>query len=154
VTVHIREARTADAAAAADVMRRSIAELCEQDHGNDPAHLASWLANKTPDNVRAWIAGSHLYVAVEGERLLGVAGMTGSGYVTLIYVAPEGRFRGVSKALLRALEEKATELGCVACTLESSKTAERFYRAQGYSDQPGDSAKIMLGKRLTQGDPA
>jgi hypothetical protein len=32
-------------------MPRSIAELCVLDHRNDPAILARWLANKTPEIV-------------------------------------------------------------------------------------------------------
>ncbi len=38
------------------MLRRSIAELCAADHGDDPNILARWLHNKTPDNFVAWIA--------------------------------------------------------------------------------------------------
>jgi hypothetical protein len=47
--VESRRARVEDAAAACDVMRRSITELCLADHANDPTILEAWLANKTPD---------------------------------------------------------------------------------------------------------
>jgi hypothetical protein len=47
----IREAVAGDAEEACTVVRRSIAELCAADHGNDPAILARWLDNKTPENV-------------------------------------------------------------------------------------------------------
>jgi hypothetical protein len=47
--MRIRNAVPEDAAAACEVMRRSIAELCVADHRNDPAILERWLANKTPD---------------------------------------------------------------------------------------------------------
>jgi GNAT superfamily N-acetyltransferase len=141
--MRIREARSEDAAAACDVLRRSITELCSLDHGNDRALLDPWLANKTPKNVAAWIAGSHVLVAEEGDRLIGVAGLTSTGYVTLNYVAPEARFRGVSKALQHALETKAAALGCRSCTLDSTKTAERFYRAQGYHLQEGSQRRMV-----------
>ena len=45
------------------------------------------------------------------------------------YVAPDARFRGVSRALLGALEVRAAERGNVRCTLTSTETAHRFYRA-------------------------
>ena len=73
--MQIRKALLEDALQACDVIRRSIIELCQADHGNDPAILEKWLANKTPDNVRAWIASpdNHFFVATDGETLLGAA---------------------------------------------------------------------------------
>lgn len=145
--MRIRPARADDAVAACDVLRRSIVELCEADHRNDEARLADWLANKTPEIVAGWIAGSHVFVAEEGGRIVGVAALTDSGHVTLNYVAPEARFRGVSKALIDAVEGKAAQLGLQACTLESTKTARRFYEALGYGERIG-LPHGLLGKSL------
>jgi GNAT superfamily N-acetyltransferase len=135
----IRKARSGDAEQACEVMRRSIIELCEADHGSDPAILEKWLANKTPANVRTWIAApdAHMFVAVDGEEMLGVAAVRSSGEITLNYVSPGARFRGVSKALLAALEAKARELGHERCVLTSTATAHRFYLAAGYQEEPG-----------------
>lgn len=58
--------------------------------------------------------------------------MTSAGEIMLNYVAPEVRFKGVSRALLRTLEETARGLGQARCTLTSTKTARRFYRDAGY----------------------
>jgi GNAT superfamily N-acetyltransferase len=52
--MHIRQARTEDAAAACAVVRRSIAELCRADHGWDEVLLARWLSNKTVENLTQW----------------------------------------------------------------------------------------------------
>ncbi|MGH6665431.1 MAG: GNAT family N-acetyltransferase [Pseudolabrys sp.] len=140
--LHIREACAADARAACEVLRRSITELCVADHGNDAKFLAAWLANKTPENVAAWIShpGNAVYVAVDGGAIAGVASMTHAGMVTLNYVSPDTRFRGVSKALLAALERKAAELGLSECRLESTKTARRFYEQAGYHEQHDGAA--------------
>jgi N-acetylglutamate synthase-like GNAT family acetyltransferase len=151
--MRIRVAKASDAAAACDVLRRSIAELCELDHGNDQVLIDRWLANKTPENMASWIASSHIFLAEEADKLLGVAGLTDSGYITLNYVAPEARFRGVSKALLSEMEAKATELGLRACILESTKTATRFYRAAGYTEQTDASSKNVLSKSLGKANP-
>ena len=43
--IEIREARSDDAEAATDVLRRSIMELGVLDHRNHPERLASWLSN-------------------------------------------------------------------------------------------------------------
>ena len=132
--MHIREAREEDAAAACTVVRRSITELCHADYGGDSATLALWLANKTPDNMRRWIAGpeSHVLVATEGEEVVGVGALQSSGKIVLNYVSPDARFRGVSRALIQRLEEKAAELGIGECTLESTGIARRLYLALGY----------------------
>ena len=138
----IREARVEDAAAACDVLRRSITELCAADHRGNPEWLAGWLANKTPENVATWISdpGNVVYVALDDGRIAGVAAMNKTGRISLNYVSPDARFRGVSKALLAALEAKAAALGLLQCTLESTKTALRFYRAAGYREQTASGA--------------
>lgn len=145
--MRIRAARAEDAIEACDVVRRSITELCEADHANDPALLARWLANKTPENVGVWIKASHVFVAEEGSRIIGVAALTSLGHLTLNYVAQEARFRGISRALLREAEGKARDLGCRVCTLQSTKTAERFYRTAGYRER-SNLPQGVLGKLL------
>ena len=60
-----------DAAQACEVLRRSISELCIADQHNDPAILDRWLANKTPENVAAWITNTEdsVLVAVAQQQL-------------------------------------------------------------------------------------
>jgi GNAT superfamily N-acetyltransferase len=48
------------------------------------------------------------------------------------YVSPDARFRGVSAALLAALEDRAKEESNERCELKSSETARRFYLERGY----------------------
>jgi len=117
-------------------MRRSIAELCHADHRNDPAILARWAGNKTPQNFRGWIeqADNSLFVAVEGGVVHGVGSVTDAGRIGLNYVSPEARFQGVSRALLHALEQRAAQRGNTKITLESTETARRFYLSNGYTE--------------------
>jgi GNAT superfamily N-acetyltransferase len=116
------------------VLRRSIAELCEADHHNGPSILAQWLGNKTHENFRAWVAQPHnsVLVAVAGHDILAVGSVTDAGIIGLNYVSPDARFKGVSSALLRALELRAVERGNLKCDLTSTETARRFYLARGY----------------------
>ena len=132
----IRDATTTDAVKACEAIRASIAELCVADHNRNPEILERWLASKTPDNVAAWTAsvGGSLLVAVEGETIVAVGGVKDDGEITLNYVAPQARFRGVSAALLKALEARAAERGASEITLLSTETAHRFYLARGYRD--------------------
>src|SRR5258708_23549290 len=112
--MQIRDAIAEDADAACLVMRRSIAELCVADHGNDEAILARWLANKTPENFLSWIAepGSSILVAVERGNILAVGAVTDAGNITLNYVSPDARFRGVSRGLLARSEERRVGKEC------------------------------------------
>jgi GNAT superfamily N-acetyltransferase len=154
--MEIRDAVAADAAAACEVIRRSIIELCVADHRHDPAILERWLANKTPEIVASWIVqtGSTVLVAVEDGVILAVSAVTDGGEITLNYVSPDARFRGVSRAMLRALEACAIERGNSRCTLLSTETARRFYQGAGYAqDGPpqgkfGTTASYPMSKRL------
>ena len=130
----IRDATAADAAAACEVLRASISELCAADHHNDPEILGRWLANKTPDNLAAWIADpdASVLLAVDGDVVLAVAAVRNDGEITLNYVSPAARFRDASSALLAALEARAKERGNTHCKLLSTETAHRFYLNRGY----------------------
>ncbi len=152
--MHVRDACEQDADAACAVIRRSTSELCVLDHQGDAATLERWLANKTPDNVRRWISHHHVLVAVEEGAILGVAAMSASGEVLLNYVSPDARFRGVSKALIGALEGRAARLGIPLLTLTSTSTALRFYRAAGYTVSGPATKRFGVGypmqKRLSE----
>ncbi|MGY3620292.1 GNAT family N-acetyltransferase [Bradyrhizobium sp. USDA 10063] len=132
--MQIRDALPEDAIAGCIVLKRSIAELCEADHRNDPSMLAQWLGNKTHENFCAWVKqpDNSLLVAVEHGEILAVGSATDAGRIGLNYVSPDARFRGVSRALLHALEARAAERGNDRCNLLSTETARRFYLSNGY----------------------
>ena len=154
--MNIRDAAPADAATACEVVRASIAELCVADHHDDPEILKRWLANKTPDNLAAWIADplASMLLAVEGDVVLAVGAVRNDGEITLNYVSPAVRFRGASSALLAALEARAKERGNTHCKLLSTETAHRFYLNRGYvgRGEPqhkfGTSASYPMSKKL------
>jgi GNAT superfamily N-acetyltransferase len=74
-------------------------------------------------------------------------------------VAPDARFRGVSRALLKALEARAVERGNERCALTSTETAYRFYRSAGYVDDGvptgkfGTSSGYPMSKRIVASQP-
>jgi GNAT superfamily N-acetyltransferase len=151
--MRVGDACEQDADEACAVIRRSIVELCTLDHQGDAATLERWLANKTPANVRTWIARHRVLVAVDGGTILGVAAMSTSGEVLLNYVSPDARFRGVSKALMRGLEACATSLGIPLLTLKSTATAVRFYRAAGFSESgpPEKGFGVTMAQPMQKG---
>ena len=125
--MQIREASIEKAEEACLVIKRSITELCQLDHQCDPHTLELWLANKTTENMRRWIREGNVFIGTDDSVILGVAAINNSGGITLNYVSPDARFRGVSKALITRLEAKASELGEPRVTLQSTATARRFY---------------------------
>ncbi len=135
--MEIRDAKPEDAAAICEVLRQSVTNLCIGDHKNDPAILGAWLGNKTPETLKGWIedSSSQMLVATEGDEVLAVGGIMDAGEITLNYVLPSARMRGISKRMVTALEARAKERGAKTCTLNSTGTARRFYLAMGYAEQ-------------------
>ena len=150
--IEVRDAIAADADAACVVLRRSITELCRADHKDDPRLLAGWLANKTPETFLSWLAqkGNSVLIAIDGERILAVGSVTDSGEIGLNYVSPDARFRGASKAMLAALEARARVRGNGRCTLTSTATALRFYRAAGYRETEPAVTFSVSGTRMVK----
>jgi GNAT superfamily N-acetyltransferase len=142
--MEIRPALIEDAPSACQLIRRSIEELCAADHHNDPAILRQWLANKTPDIVASWIVkpGNTVLVAVEDTTILGVGSVTDTGEITVNYVSPDGRFRGVSRTLIGALEDRAMQRGNERCHLTSTETARHFYHRAGYTEDGPPAGKF------------
>ena len=155
----VRDATAADAVAACEVIRASIAELCIPDHRNDPEILRRWLDNKTPGHFAAWLAdpGISVLLAMEDDAVLAVGSVRNDGEILLNYVAPAARFHGVSTALLKGLETRAAEHGNSDCKLVSTETAHRFYRARGYADTGapegrfGTSSSYPMSKKIQAG---
>ena len=134
----VRNARLDDAPAMSAVLIASITQLCVADHRSDPAVLAAWLANKTPESVAKWFDNpeSTLVVAEHDREIAAVGGFNRAREITLNYVSPSHRFMGVSSALLEALE---LGLGAGEARLSSTETARRFYEHRGWK-AAGDTA--------------
>ena len=146
--MEIRQARVEDAEAALALVRRSIVELCREDHFGDRLTLEGWLANKSLKNMTAWIGmiDCTVVVAERDGALAGVAAFTGAGEVILLYVAPESRFTGVSKALLAECEERARKMRLPMLRLTSSVTARRFFLDRGYEMEEAEGDLFEPGE--------
>jgi putative acetyltransferase len=130
----IRLATPGDAAAACEVLRRSISEGCVLDHQQRANLLDAWLGNKTPQNVATWFSSpSHFALVAEVEaQVVGVALVTQAGKVSLCYVLPEFTRQGIGSALLRGLEQQARVWEVSLLKLHSTRTASGFFSRQGY----------------------
>jgi len=132
----VRRAELADVPAMSRVLVASITELCHADHRGDPAIIAGWTRNKTPDSVARWIANPDMLVlvaTVDGE-IAAVGCLTKPDEIGLNYVSPASRFRGVSKAMVVALEDAMRQRGTAVGRLTSTQTAHAFYLRMGWED--------------------
>lgn len=154
----IRAARPEDAVRISEVLGASIRDLCSADHQDDPAKIANWLANKTPESVAAMIAapGGRLYVAgherIEAVGAIEWAGQPDdTGKITLLYVHPEARRQGYSSALLAAMEAELLGMGRSRGILTSTATAFAFYRHHGWhADGPAREGRWILGHPMSK----
>jgi GNAT superfamily N-acetyltransferase len=156
VSVSIRPATDADVDAMSAVMIASITELCAADHHDDPVRISHWTRNKSADGVRTMLANPDLSILVAefDDAVVAVGGIAGD-VITLNYVAPAYRFRGISKILLERLEAELKARGHGTGRLMSSATARRFYIRMGWTDagDPGPDYSVSgwpMRKRLAR----
>lgn len=78
--------------------------------------------------------------------------MTSAGEIIINYVSPAARFRGVSKALIAAMESDALVRCLEKVNLLSSETAHRFYLTLGYTDigQPEPGVGVTISYPMTK----
>ena len=145
----LRKAEAEDAEEACKVLCRSIQECCHEDHRDDPAILKSWLANKTPENIRSWFQspGYSIVADLEG-RLVGVGMLSAGGRIMLCYIVPEMRFQGLGAKILKKLEHEALKRGLQVLQVGSTKTAHDFYKRNGYRDT--NVAKSAFGLKAME----
>ncbi|MEY3631443.1 MAG: hypothetical protein RL408_997 [Bacteroidota bacterium] len=76
-------------------------------------------------------------IAAEGTEVLGVARMHESaenqGQVRCVATATEAQGKGIGKAIMAYLEEKAVQKGWTEIVLEARENAVPFYQAIGYT---------------------
>ena len=152
--IAIRRAAPADVPAMSRVLIASITALCAADHGGDPAIIAGWTRNKSPDSVARWVDDPRLttLVALVDGAVAAVGMLNGPDEVGLNYVSPDFRHMGVSKAMLAALETAMRERGTTLGRLTSTATAHRFYRSAGWLDAgPPDQSHSVTGYPMTKG---
>ena len=147
MTPRVRTATPSDAEEACAVIRRSIAESCIEDHHRDSTILAAWLANKTPESVRSWIASPDAFgvVAESDGAIVGFAMLTMPGEISLCYLVPEAQGLGIGRAMVTTLEDEAARRHVAELTLRSTESAHRFYLRLGFVD----SSPARRGRFIT-----
>ncbi|MEP5770928.1 GNAT family N-acetyltransferase [Nisaea sp.] len=156
--LQLRAATVFDVIELSEVLIASITQLCKADHGDDPASLQRWTANKAPSDIRRWIAAGQIpHLAELRGRIAGLGLATSAGEVSLLYVAPWAKSCGMGAALLRHLEAELAGQGHIEAHLTATQSGIDFYLSQGWS--PCGEANTCHGlpgqpmRKLLQSDP-
>ncbi len=130
--IYLRRATVFDVFDLSKVLVRSITQLCQADHQNDPEAIAQWTANKDPATIRGWIAGgAQIWLAENAGQVAAVGGLR-DAEITLLYLDPDHTGYGIGAAMLHRLEQELVSTGHAEARLEATRTAQEFYRRHGW----------------------
>ena len=130
LTIEIRKACAADAAAAWDIRNGSILSQCT---GRYPAEsLAIWTDGAITEEFTEFVV-ERVYVAAVGDEVV-ATGMIDldTGRLDAIHVRPDMMRRGIGRQMLLFLEGLARAAGVTKLTLDSTLNAAQFYRICGF----------------------
>lgn len=100
---------------------------CIEDHHNDTEAINMWLANKTAENLKLWIEKNLAFIHKDRE-VDGFILVTYSGTILLNYVSPKKQNKGIGSKLLSYVKLILSEIGINKILLESTLTAQEFYK--------------------------
>ncbi|WP_460062227.1 GNAT family N-acetyltransferase [Pseudomonas sp. S2_A05] len=145
--VCVRSATLADTGIINRIVERSIRIGCALDHRNHPLLVSDWLNRSSADFISSRLADPHFYLCIASfeDKPVGVGMARVSGEIQLCYVQPESFRRGVGRALMHNLEGWLRIRGVQHVHLNSTRTAEAFYRHLGYQQAapPGLSTGVQ-----------
>jgi putative acetyltransferase len=138
MSVSVREMRPEDAPAFLEVHHAAVRELAAADYPSKVIEAwAPWpIAAEHVAFVRLNPDREYRLVAESEDRIVGIGCLAAQkDEILACYVAPSATRRGVGSAILRGLERVAEDRGAPSLELDSSLTAEPFYRSNGYEVQ-------------------
>jgi putative acetyltransferase len=127
----IRERMESDAAALAEIYRRSIREVASRDYRQ--AQIEAWVS--FAEDSTAWeerIRARKLWVAADDAGPIGFIQLDPPDHIDLTYVHPTRQRQGVATALLSFVEVAARAEGAKVLYLEASITSRPFFAARGF----------------------
>jgi N-acetylglutamate synthase-like GNAT family acetyltransferase len=150
----IRTATAADAGALSHVILRALREVNARDY--EPAIIDAVAANFSCQKVLEAIRRRPVLVAEIDGEVVGTAGLEGAT-VRSMFVRPDHERRGIGAALMGEIEALAVAQGVDRLTLQSSITAEGFYRRHGFEPVRdhihGRERTIVMEKTLGRTSP-
>ena len=130
----IRKFQDKDARKLSYLIKRALNEVNIKDY---PKSVIVRLSKyNTPSKLIERSRGRDVYVVVDGDRILGTAGLE-NNYVFSVFVDPTYHGKGIGQMLMTHIERAAGKRGMDKLTLASSLTAVGFYEKLGYKKVDG-----------------
>jgi N-acetylglutamate synthase-like GNAT family acetyltransferase len=149
----VRPAREDDAGDISAVILRALRETNARDYTAEIIERVE--RSFSPDAVLQLIGKRTVFVATNGDHVVGTASLDGS-VVRTVFVAPDVQTRGVGKLLMAEIERTARQRDIPVLTVPSSVTAETFYARLGFKavrdSYHGDERTIIMERSFD--DPA
>lgn len=117
----------------------------------DADAVNDWAAVRTGEQyLRRAQNGAQLFVAVEGDRILGFSDhrVERGLHRTAIYVRAEAARRGVGSALYGVAEAAARQTGATEIHVDASLVAVPFYLANGFEELGRGEYTLRSGRRI------
>jgi GNAT superfamily N-acetyltransferase len=152
--IEIRLATASDAEAICRVAIRTLRQTNARDYSADV--IARLVAGFSPQRIATFIARRPFYVAIAHGSIVGTANLDGAA-ARAVFVDPDHQGKGVGTSMMATVEDIARTRSVATLHVQSSITAEGFYRKLGYIPVSekchGSERTIMMEKRLApQGD--
>lgn len=137
----IRRFRDGDAAGVSALIATTLRTTNIRDYSSE--YIEALIRTLPPEAIVERAKWMHLYVALDGERIIGSGGIGpywGSADVSslfTIFVSPEFQGRGVGRRIVEVLEADEFALRAKRIEVPASITAVPFYQKLGYDYKPG-----------------
>jgi putative acetyltransferase len=130
-TIALRPYLPADAPILAAIYAAAIEELTQDEYTDEQRY--AWMALAEDEKTfGARLSESLTLVALIDGEPVGFASLRDNQGIELLYVSPIEIRQGVATALCDALEKLAAARGAQKLTVDSSDTAEPFFKQRGY----------------------
>ena len=132
MTITYRQAQLGDEQAIADLHNDIIRNYYAEDY---PEEARDAWSSHTPERWLEMIQGeqSDFLVALDGDLIIGCAGLNIANERLGVYVSPPYHRRGIAKRLIEEQVEKARQLRLKNLNLSAPKRAVDFYKAVGFT---------------------
>ncbi len=126
-----RLANTSDLEAVQTLFTNTIKGSCHQDYS--PKAIAVWTNSvKNTDRWLTAIREQYFILAEIDHKLIGFGSLLNHNYIDFMYVSPNHQGRGIAKAILDQLIQKAKASGRKSVESDVSITAKPFFINQGF----------------------
>ncbi len=145
--VAIRRAEEIDCEAILHVHIRAIRELAKSHY--TPEEIDAWASPRKPEHYAESVRNKEFYVAEENGVTIGFGTLNQwQSEIEAVYVSSEVARRGIGKAILQKLEERARDLNIESVKLDASLNAIAFYKSAGYEPQLKTKHRLTLGVEI------